>query len=106
RVLVEPSYYSPHNGGTVFHYIRCDAKALRASPPAIDRDALRRRRASALQRWNMTSKNNEPDSGHPTEEEIDETLDESFPASDPPSWTLGIDKAPEPKKPEEPAPRQ
>lgn len=29
---------------------------------------------------------------HPTEAEIDDTLEQTFPASDPPSWTLGLER--------------
>jgi hypothetical protein len=36
----------------------------------------------------------------PEESEIDEALDESFPASDPPSFTRGVDHEEERKKPE------
>ena len=35
-----------------------------------------------------------------SDEEIDENLDESFPASDPPSWNLGTGHGKENSKPE------
>ncbi len=40
------------------------------------------------------------DEGEITETEIDETIEGSFPASDPPSWTLGTNHH-VPTKPEE-----
>jgi hypothetical protein len=43
---------------------------------------------------------NAEDADHALEDEIDETLDASFPASDPPSWTLGTDHRVEPAEEE------
>lgn len=38
-----------------------------------------------------------PDQSEMTEAEIDQNLADTFPASDPPSWTLGTDHSQKPK---------
>jgi hypothetical protein len=39
----------------------------------------------------------DPPEKHPTEAEIDETLEEPFPASDSPGWTSGVEQPDAPK---------
>jgi hypothetical protein len=43
---------------------------------------------------------NAEDAAGALEDEIDATLEDSFPASDPPSWTLGTDHRAEPPEEE------
>jgi hypothetical protein len=39
----------------------------------------------------LSQANDEPREGEMSEREIDENLEGTFPASDPPAWTLGTD---------------